>query len=248
MKAFVYEKYGPPETLRMAEVDTPAPGAGEVLVKVLAVSVNAADWHVLRGKPLFYRATLGLLRPKHKILGGDIAGQGEAVGGGVTQFQPGDQVYANLLEHGYGGLRRIRVGAGGRHGVEAGQPVVRGGGCRADGGDNRPPGPWPPRRPPARPEGPDQRRDRRCGQLRGPARQGLRGRGDRRDQHPQHRPGPFPRRRPPRRLHHHRRRRMAGGATTASWTRSGTDRCPISEVRLPPAARPPSPGSPAWPS
>jgi NADPH:quinone reductase-like Zn-dependent oxidoreductase len=104
MKAFVYEKYGPPETLRMAEVDTPAPGAGEVLVKVLAVSVNAADWHVLRGKPLFYRATLGLLRPKHKILGGDIAGQVEAAGGGVTQFQPGDQVYANLLEHGYGGF------------------------------------------------------------------------------------------------------------------------------------------------
>ena len=104
MKAFVYEKYGPPETLRMAEVDTPAPGAGEVLVKVLAVSVNAADWHVLRGKPLFYRATLGLLRPKHKILGGDIAGQVEAVGGGGTQFQPGDQVYANLLDHGYGGF------------------------------------------------------------------------------------------------------------------------------------------------
>ena len=104
MKAFVYEKYGPPETLRMAEVDTPAPGAGEVLVKVLAVSVNAADWHVLRGKPLFYRATLGLLRPKHKILGVDIAGQVEAVGSGVTQFQPGDQVYANLLEHGYGGF------------------------------------------------------------------------------------------------------------------------------------------------
>jgi NADPH:quinone reductase-like Zn-dependent oxidoreductase len=104
MKAFVYEKYGPPERLRLAEVDTPAPGAGEVLVKVLAVSVNAADWHVLRGKPLFYRATLGLLRPKHKILGGDIAGQVEAVGSGVTQFQPGDQVYANLLEHGYGGF------------------------------------------------------------------------------------------------------------------------------------------------
>ena len=104
MKAFVYEKYGPPETLRMAEVDTPAPGAGEVLVKVLAVSVNAADWHVLRGKPLFSRATLGLLRPKHQILGVDIAGQVEAVGGGVTRFKPGDQVYANLLDHGYGGF------------------------------------------------------------------------------------------------------------------------------------------------
>lgn len=104
MKAFVYERYGPPETLRMAEVATPAPNANEVLVKVLAASVNAADWHVLRGKPLFSRATLGLLRPKHRILGVDVAGRVEAVGGGVTHLQPGDEVYANLLDHGYGGF------------------------------------------------------------------------------------------------------------------------------------------------
>ena len=104
MKAFVYEKYGPPETLRMAEVDKPAPNADEVLVKVLAASVNAADWHVMRGKPLFSRATLGLLRPKHQILGVDVAGQVEAVGSGVTGFQSGDEVYANLLDHGYGGF------------------------------------------------------------------------------------------------------------------------------------------------
>jgi NADPH:quinone reductase-like Zn-dependent oxidoreductase len=104
MKAFIYEKYGPPETLRMAEVDKPAPDAGEALVKVLAVSVNAADWHLVRGKPLFSRATLGLLRPKQKVLGVDIAGQVEAVGSGVTGFQPGDEVYANLLDHGYGGF------------------------------------------------------------------------------------------------------------------------------------------------
>jgi NADPH:quinone reductase-like Zn-dependent oxidoreductase len=104
MKAFIYEKYGPPETLRLAEVDKPAPNSDEVLVKVLAVSVNAADWHVLRGKPLFSRATLGLLRPKHQILGVDIAGQVEAVGNGVTQVKVGDEVYANLLDHGYGGF------------------------------------------------------------------------------------------------------------------------------------------------
>jgi NADPH:quinone reductase-like Zn-dependent oxidoreductase len=104
MKAFIYEKYGPPETLRMAEVDKPVPDAGEVLVKVLAVSVNAADWHVLRGKPLFSRATLGLLRPRHQILGVDVAGQVEAAGPGVTGFTPGDEVYANLLDHGYGGF------------------------------------------------------------------------------------------------------------------------------------------------
>jgi NADPH:quinone reductase-like Zn-dependent oxidoreductase len=104
MKAFIYQKYGPPETLRLAEVDKPAPDADEVLVKVLAVSVNAADWHLLRGKPLFSRATLGLLRPKHKILGVDVAGQVEAVGSDVTRFKPGDEVYANLLDHGYGGF------------------------------------------------------------------------------------------------------------------------------------------------
>src|SRR6266545_1670750 len=104
MKAFIWEKYGPPETLRMAEVDRPAPDADEVLVKVLAISVNPADWHSMRGKPLFSRATLGLLRPKHKILGVDIAGQVEAVGSAVTQFKPGDEVYANLLYRGYGGF------------------------------------------------------------------------------------------------------------------------------------------------
>ena len=104
MKAFIYERYGPPERLRLAEVDQPAPNADAVLVKVLAASVNAADWHVMRGKPLFSRATLGLLRPKHQILGVDVAGQVEAVGSGVTGFQPGDEVYANLLDHGYGGF------------------------------------------------------------------------------------------------------------------------------------------------
>jgi NADPH:quinone reductase-like Zn-dependent oxidoreductase len=104
MKAFIYEKYGPPEVLRMAEVDKPAPKADEVLVQVLAVSVNPADWHSMRGKPQFSRATLGLLRPKHQLLGVDIAGKVETVGGGVTRFKPGDEVYANLLDHGYGGF------------------------------------------------------------------------------------------------------------------------------------------------
>jgi NADPH:quinone reductase-like Zn-dependent oxidoreductase len=104
VKAFIYERYGPPERLRLAEVAKPAPSAGEVLVKVLAASVNAADWHVLRGRPLFSRATLGLLRPKHQVLGVDVAGQVEAVGSDVTRFKAGDEVYANLLDHGYGGF------------------------------------------------------------------------------------------------------------------------------------------------
>ena len=104
MKAFMSEKYGPPEMLRMAEVEQPTPAADEVLVKVLAVSVNPADWRSMRAKPFFSRATLGLLRPKHRIPGGDIAGRVEALGSDVTRFKPGDEVYANLLDHGLGGF------------------------------------------------------------------------------------------------------------------------------------------------
>ena len=104
MKAFISEKYGPPDMLQMAEVEKPVPVADGALVKVLAVSVNPADWRYLRAKPLFSRATLGLLRPKYRIPGGDVAGRVEAVGSGVTQFKPGDEVYANLLDHGLGGF------------------------------------------------------------------------------------------------------------------------------------------------
>jgi hypothetical protein len=64
MKAFVSERYGPPEGLRMAEVEKPTPVPGEALVKVLAVSVNPADWRSMRAKPFFSRAALGWLRPK----------------------------------------------------------------------------------------------------------------------------------------------------------------------------------------
>ena len=104
MKAFILEKYGPPEVLQMAEVERPAPAADEALVKVLAVSVNPADWRSMRAKPFFSRATLGLLRPKHRIPGVDVAGRVEALGSGVTRFKPGDEVYANLLDHGSGGF------------------------------------------------------------------------------------------------------------------------------------------------
>ena len=104
MKAFILEKYGPPEVLRMAEVEEPAPAADEALVRVLAVSVNPADWRSMRAKPFFSRATLGLLRPKHRIPGVDVAGRVEAVGSGVHDFKPGDEVYANLLDHGSGGF------------------------------------------------------------------------------------------------------------------------------------------------
>src|SRR6266498_3493120 len=206
MTAFVYERYGPPETLRVAQVDKPAPVAGEVLVKVLATSVNAADWHCLRGKPYFARATLGLRRPKHRILGVDIAGQVKAVGSGVTRFKPGDEVYANLLGDGFGGFAEYVSAPVDVVSVKPAKPVVRGSRCGSDGGADRAAGPSPPRRNPARAEGADQRGFRWCRQLRGPDRRVVRGRGDRGDQHPEHRPGPFARRGSRRGLHDDRLR------------------------------------------
>lgn len=114
MKAWLWERYGPPDTLRLADAERPSPASGEVLVKIEAASVNAADWRSMRGKPLFSRLTLGLLRPKHRSLGVDVAGRVEAVGDGVTTLRPGSDVYANLLDHGYGGFAEyvsVPVGA-----------------------------------------------------------------------------------------------------------------------------------------
>ena len=94
MKAVVYQKYGSPDVLELQEVDKPTITDGEVLVRVHAASANPLDWHFLRGTPLVVRALAGLLKPKHKILGADVAGSVEAVGENVTRFQPGDEVFA----------------------------------------------------------------------------------------------------------------------------------------------------------
>jgi len=96
MKAVVYTRYGLPEVLRFTDVDRPAPEDNEVLVKVHAVSLNASDWEVLRGKPLYSRMA-GPFRPRHHILGSDIAGQVEATGRHATRFGPGEDVFADIL-------------------------------------------------------------------------------------------------------------------------------------------------------
>ena len=94
MKAIIYRKYGSPDVLRLEEIETPIPKDGEILVKVRAVSLNAYDLHFLSGTPFFIRAMgAGLLRPKLKPLGADAAGTVEAVGPGVTDLKPGDEVY-----------------------------------------------------------------------------------------------------------------------------------------------------------
>jgi NADPH:quinone reductase-like Zn-dependent oxidoreductase len=103
MRAIVYHKYGSPNVLKLEEVEKPTPKDDEVLVKVLAASAAAGDWHVLRAKPFLMRLMgYGLLKPKHKILGAAFAGRVEAVGHNVTQFQPGDEVFGDLSACGFG--------------------------------------------------------------------------------------------------------------------------------------------------
>lgn len=93
MKAIVYRNYGSPDVLQCEEIERPIAGDDEVLIKVRAASVNPADWHVMRGAPYFVRLMTGLRKPKITRLGGDVAGQVEAVGSNVTQFKPGDEVF-----------------------------------------------------------------------------------------------------------------------------------------------------------
>src|SRR5215510_10820811 len=93
MKAFVYERYGPPEVLQLREVEKPLPADDELLVRVHAASVNPFDWHMLTGTPYLVRMQGGLRGPRDGRLGVDYAGTVEAVGAGVTLFGPGDEVF-----------------------------------------------------------------------------------------------------------------------------------------------------------
>ena len=93
MNAIVYNTYGSPDVLRCEEIETPAAGDNEVLIKVHAASVNPFDWHFVRGTPYILRIVAGLLKPKFTRLGVDVAGEVEAVGRNVTQFKQGDEVF-----------------------------------------------------------------------------------------------------------------------------------------------------------
>lgn len=104
MKAIINEQYGSPDILALKEVDRPEPKPHEVLVKVLAASVNKADWHLLRGEPFPIRLMAGLRKPKYQILGADVAGVVERVGQAVSQFKRGDEVFGDLSGNGFGGF------------------------------------------------------------------------------------------------------------------------------------------------
>ncbi len=103
MKAIVQTEYGSADVLRLENVDRPVVSDNGVLVKVCATSVHAGDWHLMRGTPFIIRLIFGgLLKPKIRTLGTDMAGQVEAVGKNVTAFKPGDEVFGDLSECGFG--------------------------------------------------------------------------------------------------------------------------------------------------
>lgn len=102
MRAIVYHTYGSPDVLELKEVEKPSPKDDEVLVKVYAASVNALDWHLLSSDIFLVRLNSGLLKPKHQILGADVAGRIEAVGRNVQQLSPGDEVFGDIFESGLG--------------------------------------------------------------------------------------------------------------------------------------------------
>jgi len=93
MKAITVDRYGPAGALEVSDIEKPAVGDDDVLVRVRAACVNPADWHVVTGLPYMARAQMGLRKPKVRVLGADFAGQIEVIGSRITQFHPGDEVF-----------------------------------------------------------------------------------------------------------------------------------------------------------
>lgn len=104
MKAIVNEKYGSANVLQIKNIDKPTPKENEVLIKVHAVSINMADWHMLTADIFLIRFMEGLFKPRTNVLGADVSGIVEAVGKDVTHFKTGDAVIGDLTQCGWGGL------------------------------------------------------------------------------------------------------------------------------------------------
>jgi NADPH:quinone reductase-like Zn-dependent oxidoreductase len=95
MKAIVRERYGSPDVLELKDIEKPAIDDDSLLVRVRAASINAFDWHMMRGSPYLVRTMAGLRKPKSTGMGRDVAGLVEAVGKNVTEFRPGDEVFGS---------------------------------------------------------------------------------------------------------------------------------------------------------
>ena len=97
MKAIVRERYGSPDVLKLRDIDRPVIDDDGVLVRVRAASINAYDWHMMRGSPSLVRLMAGLRKPKSTAMGVDLAGEVEAVGKNVTEFRPGEEVFGQRV-------------------------------------------------------------------------------------------------------------------------------------------------------
>jgi NADPH:quinone reductase-like Zn-dependent oxidoreductase len=104
MKAIILKEYGLPNVLEIGEVAKPIPNDKEVLVRIHSASINDWDWGLVRGKPFVIRLIYGLKKPKINIPGVDVSGKIEAVGGKVSSFKIGDEIYCDLSECGFGGF------------------------------------------------------------------------------------------------------------------------------------------------
>ena len=103
MTAVILDRYGGPEDLVIGAIPTPEPGDEEVLIRILASSVNSWDYDLMRGTPIFVRFD-GLFKPSTRIMGIDVAGIVLKTGKKVTGFQPGDEVFGDLSASGWGGF------------------------------------------------------------------------------------------------------------------------------------------------
>ena len=183
MKAIAHDGYGPPEDLRLREVDKPRIDATGVLIRVRAASVNPLDWHLMRGEPSFMRM-MGGKNPVERIPGSDAAGHVEEVGGAVTHFQPGDEVFGTCR-----GARRVCGGPGKESGAQARARHMGAGGSDSRGRVHGTAGASRSRTVTSRATCARQRRGRRRRHICGSDCQGAWRRGDRRLQHAQPRSG-----------------------------------------------------------
>jgi NADPH:quinone reductase-like Zn-dependent oxidoreductase len=103
MKAIVFKEYGQPDGVELEETPKPVPKDNELLIRVRASSINSWDWEYLNGTPFINRLMFGLFKPRKQTLGADIAGTVEAIGGHVTRFRPGDEVFGDLWDN-WGGF------------------------------------------------------------------------------------------------------------------------------------------------
>jgi NADPH:quinone reductase-like Zn-dependent oxidoreductase len=111
MKAIVQDRYGEADVLHLEDIDTPRAGSGEVLLSVQAASLFAGDWHYMAGMPLAFRPASGLMKPKVRVRGRDVAGRVEALGPDVTQFEVGEAVYGicdgAFAEYATAGIKKL---------------------------------------------------------------------------------------------------------------------------------------------